>query len=143
MADETKNTSDEVLSLMALQSDVEKQEREIELAHPELFAQIKAINEAKAKVDDMWDALKQKLILDEDFDVHEVTRDGLTCRFSVSKTVKVVATDIDEVPEDLVEERKVVNEKKLKNYYELYGEVPSGCEDRSFYRLNKKITEEK
>ena len=127
-------------AIIKLQNELDKQEQALQRANPELFAQIKAVEEAKKNIDLMWSALKEKLIEAKDFDVHETEQGGFLCSYSVSKTSKIVPVDIDKVPEEFVEVKKVANPSKLKAYYELYGEVPAGCEDKSFYRLKKKIT---
>lgn len=128
---------------MRLQSVLEQEELAIEREHPEVFAQIKSINEQKEAVDALWNKLKEKLIETGDTDVHEVREGNYKCTFSLSKTSKVGVTDINKVPEEFVEVKKVADPAKLKSYYELYGEVPTGCEDKSFYRLNKKIVLDK
>lgn len=130
----------EASQIVRLQNILDQEEHAIEQAHPEVFAQIKQINEQKAAVDALWEKLKEKLIEQGDTDVHEVVEGDYTCRFSISKTSKVNVVDIDKVPAEFVETKKVADPAKLKGYYELYGEVPEGCEDKSFYRLNKRIT---
>lgn len=128
-----------VQEIVQLQSTLEQEEKAIEQKHPEVFAQIQDINERKAKVDKLWEALKQRLVEEGDTDVHEVREGDYVCRFSLSKTSKVGVTDIEKVPSEFVEVKKVADPTKLKQYYELYGKVPEGCEDKSFYRLNKRI----
>lgn len=127
-------------AIIKLQDELDRQEQALQRANPELFAQIKAVEEAKKNIDTMWSALKEKLVEANDFDVHEVEQEGFVCSYSVSKTSKIVPVDMDKVPEEFTEVKKVADPAKLKAYYELYGEVPAGCEDKSFYRLNKKIT---
>ena len=139
----SENDKSDALEIMRLQSILEQEELAIEQAHPEVFAQIKLINERKDAVDKLWEKLKEKLIEAGDTDIHEVREGDYKCTFSISKTSKVGVVDIDKVPAEFVETQKVANAKKLKQYYELYGEVPEGCEDKSFYRLNKKIVLDK
>lgn len=127
-------------AIIKLQQEVEAKELALKAENPEFFAQVKAVEDAKKNIDKMWEALKEKLLADEDLDVHEVVIGNTKCRFSLSKTSKVGVVDIDKVPKEFVETKKVADATKLKQYYELYGEVPEGCEDKSFYRLNKKIT---
>lgn len=129
-------------AIIKLQREVEEKELALKGANPEFFAQVKAIEDAKKNIDTMWEALKEKLLKENDLDVHEVVSGNTKCRFSLSKTSKIGVVDIDKVPEEFVETKKVADPLKLKQYYELYGEVPEGCEDKSFYRLNKKITVE-
>lgn len=136
----SEDDKSEALEIMTLQSSLEQEELAIERAHPEVFAQIKKINEQKEAVDKLWEKLKEKLIAAGDTDVHEVINGDYKCTFSISKTSKVGVVDVDKVPEQFVETKKVADPAKLKAYYELYGEVPDGCEDKSFFRLNKKIT---
>lgn len=138
---EIENPLQEVEKLLSLQSILDEREKAIQAENPGIFAQIKEINDQKAAVDNAWDTLKQRLIDLQDFDVHEATVGNYKCRLSVSKTVKIGVSDIDKVPSEFVETKKVADESKLKKYYELYGEIPDGCVDKSFYRLNKKISE--
>ena len=135
--------NDDVESIVSLQNQIESEEKELQRINPEFFARVQAVEAAKKNVDSMWDALKQKLATNQDFDVHEVKVGQYTCRFSLSKTVKIVPDDIEKVPEEFVSMQKVADEKRLKKFYELYGEVPEGCIDKSFVRLNKKISEAK
>lgn len=139
----SENDKSEALEIMRLQSVLEQEELAIERAHPEVFAQIQKINEQKKAVDSLWDKLKERLVAEGDTDIHEVREGDYKCTFSLSKTSKVGVVDINKVPEEFVEVQKVADPKKLKSYYELYGEVPAGCEDKSFYRLNKKIVLDK
>ena len=99
----------EALEIMRLQSTLEQEELAIEQAHPEVFAQIKRINEQKEAVDNLWNKLKEKLIEAGDTDVHEVREGDYKCTFSLSKTSKVGVVDIDKVPEEFVDSKKNKN----------------------------------
>lgn len=129
----------EALEIMRLQSVLDQKEQALAEEYPSVFAAIKEINEQKAGVDKLFEKLKEKLVAEGDTDVHEVSDGTYKMTFSLSKTSKVGVVDIDKVPDEFIETQKVADPKKLKAYYELYGEVPAGCEDKSFYRLNKKI----
>lgn len=136
MSEDDKNSA---LEIMRLQSLLDEKEQALAQEYPSVFAAIKEINEQKAGVDKLFEKLKEKLVAEGDTDIHEVSDGKYKMTFSLSKTSKVGVVDIDKVPEEFVETQKVADPKKLKSYYELYGEVPAGCEDKSFYRLTKKI----
>lgn len=131
---------EDALAIIKLEQEVEQKELALKNEHPEFFAQVKAVEEAKKNIDTMWETLKKRLIDAGDLDVHEVEVGDYICRFSVSKTSKIGVVDIDKVPDEFVETMKVADTTKLKQYYELYDKIPEGCENKSFYRLNKKIT---
>lgn len=138
MSDDNKDA----LEIMRLQDVLDQREQALQQQYPSVFAEIKEINEAKANVDKLFEKLKAKLVKDGDTDIHEVSDGRMKMVFSLSKTSKVGVVDIEKVPDEFIETQKVADPKKLKAYYELYGEVPEGCEDKSFYRLNKRIVED-
>lgn len=103
--------------------------------YPQVFEQMKQIEAAFADVERLKTAVKEKLVKDQDFDLHRIGK----LRVSVSKTAKVKVKDIDAVPEDFKSTEVVVNEKKAREYLKVMGELPAGFEDVSFYRLNWKM----
>lgn len=103
--------------------------------YPQVFEQMKQIEAAFADVERLKTAVKEKLVKDQDFDLHRIGK----LRVSVSKTAKVKVKDIDAVPEDFKSTEVVVNEKKAREYLKVMGELPAGFEDASFYRLNWKM----
>lgn len=120
---------------------IHKQEMEVETAlttlqeqYPEAFAQMKQIEDAQKKVQELKDAVKAKLIENKDFDLHEVG----DLKVSLSAVAKVKVIDIDKVPDDFKEVKTVVKEKKAQEYLKVMGRAPEGLEDNSYYRLNWK-----
>ena len=103
--------------------------------YPDVFQQIQKIEDAQAEVKKLKEAIKDKLVAERDFDLHEVG----DLSVKVSGVAKVKVVNIDEVPDDFKEEKLVANEKKAQDYLKLMGECPKGFEDATYYRLNWKV----
>ena len=128
----------EIQVISTTENELDVQLKTLERQHPEVFDQLKAIDKARAEVQRLKDAVKEKLIAEKDFDLHEVGR----LRVSVSAVANVKVTDIDKVPEDFKEVKTVADIKKAKEYLKVMKRVPEGFEDASFYRLNWRIKDE-
>lgn len=128
----------EIINISTAESELDNQLKALERQNPDVFKQIKAIEDARAEVQKLKDAVKNKLIEDKDFDLHEVGN----LRVSVSAVANVKVTDIDKVPDDFKEVKTVADTKKAKEYLKVMKRVPEGFEDTSFYRLNWRITDE-
>ena len=127
---------DKELSEIAVrEASVEDQLVALQTQYPDVFKQIKAIEDAKQEVQRLKDAVKARLVADQDFDLHEVG----DLSVSVSAVAKVKVADIDKVPDDFKEEMVVANEKKAQEYLKVMGKLPEGFTDASYYRLNWKI----
>lgn len=103
--------------------------------YPDVFKQIEAIETARQEVQRLKDAVKARLIADQDFDLHEVG----DLSVSVSAVAKVKVVDIDKVPDEFKDEMIVANEKKAQEYLKVMGKLPEGFSDASYYRLNWKM----
>ena len=103
--------------------------------YPDVFKQIEAIETAKQEVQRLKDAVKARLIADQDFDLHEVG----DLSVSVSAVAKVKVVDINKVPDEFKDEMVVANEKKAQEYLKVMGKLPEGFSDASYYRLNWKM----
>lgn len=127
---------DEQMSEIAVkEASVEGQLIALQEQYPDVFKQIEAIETAKQEVQRLKDAVKARLIADQDFDLHEVG----DLSVSVSAVAKVKVVDIDQVPDDFKDEMVVANEKKAQEYLKVMGKLPDGFADASYYRLNWKI----
>lgn len=128
----------QIQDIAVAENELDNQLRTLERQNPDVFKQIKAIENARAKVQKLKDAVKAKLIADKDFDLHEVGQ----LRVSVSAVANVKVVDMDKVPDDFKEVKTVADTKKAKEYLKVMKRVPEGFEDTSFYRLNWRIKDE-
>lgn len=127
---------DKELSEIAVrEASVDDQLVALQTQYPDVFKQIKAIEDAKQEVQRLKDAVKARLVANQDFDLHEVG----DLSVSVSAVAKVKVVDIDKVPEEFKDEMVVANEKKAQEYLKVMGKLPDGFTDASYYRLNWKI----
>jgi len=111
-----------------------KLQEKFALQSPEFAKFLKKQKETNDKIADMWNQVKQALVDAEYFDVIE--NDNF--KISVSKVLNFDA-DVDKLPEDYTETIKVPIKDKIKKHFELYGELPVGATDTSYFRLNKKV----
>lgn len=126
--------SNEIVAIQNKEMEVEKALSLLQEQYPEAFAQLRAIEDAQKRVQELKDSVKAKLIEQKDFDLHEVG----DLKVSLSAVAKVKVIDIDKVPDDFKEVKTVVKEKKAQEYLKVMGRVPEGLEDNSYYRLNWK-----
>lgn len=126
------------MAISTAESELDTQLQALERQNPDVFKQIKAIEDARAEVQKLKDAVKNKLIEMKDFDLHEVGN----LRVSVSAVANVKVVDIDQVSDDFKEVKTVADTKKAKEYLKIMKRVPEGFEDASFYRLNWRIADE-
>lgn len=125
----------ELVQIAEKEKSAEQALAQLHAEYPQVFEQIENIENAYTEVQKLKDAVKEKLIAAEDFDLHRIGK----LRVSVSKTAKVKVKDIDAVPDDFKATEVVANEKKAREFLKVMGELPAGFEDASFYRLNWKM----
>lgn len=89
-----------------------------------LTAQLDELQKAK-------DEVKGMLIAAEDFDLHKV--DGV--KVSVCPVVKLEVEDLDAVEDKYKSTEVVANVKKAQEAKKLFGELPAGFKDKTYYRL--------
>lgn len=127
---------DKELSAIAVkEASVEQQLVALHEQYPDVFKKIEAIESAQQEVTRLKDAVKARLIADQDFDLHTVG----DLSVSVSAVAKVKVVDIDKVPDEFKDEMVVANEKKAQEYLKVMGKLPDGFSDASYYRLNWKM----
>lgn len=131
------NITKEIKAISVSESELDNQLKTLERQNPDVFKQIRAIEQARAEVQKLKDAVKAKLIENKDFDLHEVG----DLRVSVSAVANVKVVDMDKVPDDFKEVKTVADTKKAKEYLKIMKRVPEGFEDTSFYRLNWRIND--
>lgn len=131
------NITKEIKAISVSESELDNQLKTLERQNPDVFKQIRAIEQARAEVQKLKDAVKAKLIENKDFDLHEVG----DLRVSVSAVANVKVTDMDKVPADFKEVKTVADIKKAKEYLKVMKRVPEGFEDTSFYRLNWRLND--
>ena len=131
------NITKEIKAISVSESELDNQLKTLERQNPDVFQQIRAIEQARAEVQKLKDAVKAKLIENKDFDLHEVG----DLRVSVSAVANVKVVDMDKVPADFKEVKTVADIKKAKEYLKVMKRVPEGFEDTSFYRLNWRLND--
>lgn len=114
---------------------LEAAKQEFALQNAEFAAFLKTQTETQKKIDEMWASVKSALVEADYTDVI----DNENFRISVSKVLGIKVVDLDAVPEEYTETVKVAKPDKLKKHYELYGALPTGTVDNSYWRLNKKV----
>lgn len=85
----------------------------------------------------LWAMVKQYMI-DNDLTEHE--NDFI--KLSLTPSGKYRTGDIESVPDELCDIKKVINNKKMTAYYELNGMLPKGVESTGFI-LRKKVKNDK
>lgn len=108
---------------------------EFQLQNKEFANWLKKQNEMERKVKQMWDAVRDELVQAGYFDVIE----NENFRVSVSKVSGIKVVDLNKLPDEFTHTVKVAKVEDIKKHYELYGELPDGTVDSSYYRLNKKV----
>jgi hypothetical protein len=108
---------------------------EFQLQNKEFANFLKKQSEMERKVKQMWDEVKDALVTAGYTDVIE----NENFRVSVSKVSGIKVVDLDKLPDDFTHTVKVAKVEDIKKHYELYGELPDGAVDSSYYRLNKKV----
>lgn len=131
----TESLDKELSAIAVKEASVEQQLVALHEQYPDVFKKIEAIESAQQEVARLKDAVKARLIADQDFDLHTVG----DLSVSVSAVAKVKVVDIDKVPGEFKDEMVVANEKKAQEYLKVMGKLPDGFSDASYYRLNWKI----
>jgi ABC-type uncharacterized transport system substrate-binding protein len=110
-------------------------EKQFAVENKQFAAFLKKQADTNKKIADMWNRVKAALIEANYFDVIE--NDNF--KISVSKVLGIKVADVDKLPEEYTEIVRTAKLDKIKKHYELYGELPAGTVDSSYYRLNKKV----
>lgn len=113
-----------------------KIKQEFALANPEFANFLKQQDAINKKINDMWAQVKNALVEAGYTDVIE----NELFRISISPVFAFEA-DVNQLPDEYTETVKVPIKHKIKKFYELYGELPKGAVNTSYYRLNKKVKE--
>lgn len=108
---------------------------EFQVANKEFASFLKSQSEMERKVKLMWDEVKDALVAAGYTDVIE----NENFRVSVSKVSGIKVTELEKLPDEFVHTVKVAKTDDIKKHYELYGTLPDGVVDSSYYRLNKKV----
>lgn len=120
--------------LVQTERDLFDRKKDIEMRYPDLAHELREMDRLTNRVEALKQDLKQALVEEDDYDIHEV--DGK--KYSVSKVVKLAVDNIDLVPAEFKSVMEVANEKKAQDYYKLFGDVPAGFVDKSYNKLNYK-----
>lgn len=102
--------------------------------YQQVFEQYDKLVKEQEELERMRAEVKERLIHDEDFDLHKV--DGY--KVSVCPVVKLEVADENAVPEQYKSTGVIVNLKKAQDYKKLSGETPEGFIDKTYHRLTWK-----
>ena len=119
----------------ALNKEKELQVRSEELAlQDKRFADyLQAKKHADEELEMLWGMVKDYMI-----DNNYTEYDGEHIELKLTPSGKYRAEDIESVSDELCDIKKVLNNKKVKAYYELNHELPEGVESTG-YVLRKKV----
>ena len=119
----------------ALNKEKELQVRSEELAlQDKRFADyLQAKKHADEELEVLWGMVKDYMI-----DNNYTEYDGEHIELKLTPSGKYRAEDIESVSDELCDIKKVLNNKKVKAYYELNHELPEGVESTG-YVLRKKV----
>ena len=79
------------------------------------------------KIEMLWSFVKDYMI-DNELSEHE----NEFIKLKLAPSGKFKAEDIDSIPDELCDIKKVLNNKKVKSYLELNGELPEGVESTGY-----------
>ena len=115
-------------------NDAIKKENELAVRADELALQNKqfadylaAKKHADEELEVLWDMVKQEMIV-EGITEHE--NDYI--KLKLTQSGKYKALKVENVSDDLCDIKKVLNNKKVKAYYELHGKLPEGVESTGY-----------
>lgn len=131
----SNDISKDIRDVSTQEAELDQQLATLQEQYPDVFSQIREIERARGELQMLKDAIKERLIENKDFDIHDVG----DLRVSVSAVANVKVVDIDQVSDDFKEVKTVVDTKKAKEYLKVMKRVPEGFEDTSFYRLNWRV----
>lgn len=120
---------------VAAEKQLTKMEQEFALANPAFAEFLKKQQETNQQIAQMWAKVKDALVAAGYTDVLE----NELFRISISPVFAFEVEDVDKLPKDYTETVKIAKKEKVKKHFELYGEMPDGAANKSYYRLNKKV----
>ena len=106
---------------------------ELALQSKEFANYLAAKKHADEELEVLWGMVKDYMI-----DNNYTEYDGEHIELKLTPSGKYRAEDIESVSDELCDIKKVLNNKKVKAYYELNGELPEGVESTG-YVLRKKV----
>ncbi|MDP4226020.1 MAG: hypothetical protein Q8910_06535 [Bacteroidota bacterium] len=125
----------EKLALEAIEEEkvLLQREEKFALANPQFAEFLKQQKEIQAKIDDIKAQVKQTLI---DAEYTDVLENDLF-KISITKVSHPKVVDVDKVPKKY--QKTQPDTDKIKKDFDLYGTLPEGVIDGSFYKLNWKV----
>lgn len=128
------NIDDMIQSIISAERRVNDELAHLRAEYERVFEQYDKLTKEQEEVERMKEAVKVRLIEEEDFDLHKV--DGY--KISVCPVVKLAVLDEDKVADKYKSTEVVVNLKKAQDYKKLSGELPEGFLDKTYHRLTWK-----
>lgn len=123
-----------VQEVVSRQKHLESLKAQFRAEHQDVMAEYDKFDEEEAVINKLKNTIKQKLVDNKDFDVHEEFADNV--RVSVSRIPRVEVADLEHVPDSFKRVETVADTKKASEYLRVMGEAPEGFIDKSYHRLN-------
>lgn len=132
-----KNLNELIESALSKEKELAIRADELALQSKQFADYLAAKKHADEELEVLWMLVKDEM-LKEGITEHE--NDYI--KLKLTQSGKYKALNLENVSDDLCDIKKVLNNKKVKAYVELHGELPEGVESTG-YILRKTIKEEK
>lgn len=131
MPDMDGNIDDMIHSIIGAERRVNIELKRLKEEYKQVFERYDSLVKEQEEIEHMKATVKDRLIEDEDFDLHKV--DGY--KISVCPVVKLAVQDEDAIDEKYKSTEVVVNVKKAQDYKKLSGRLPEGFVDKTYHRM--------
>lgn len=131
---ENESIDDVIARIILDTEDINQRFEVFQREHKAVFDELEEINALRAEIEERKAKLKEQMIREEDFDLHKVQ--GM--KISVCPITKLAVEDEDLVDEKYKTTGVVINTKKAQDHKKLYGVVPAGFRDATYYRMDWK-----
>lgn len=115
------------------ENELQTRSEELALQNKAFADYLKAKQHADEEIEILWQMVKDYMV---ENDIREHTNDFISLKLTPSGKYKT--DDLDSVPDDLCDIKRVLSNKKVKAYVELHGELPTGVASTGFI-LRKKL----
>lgn len=129
-----ESIDDAIARILLDTEDINQRFEAFQREHKAVFDELEEINTLRAEIEERKIKLKERMIREEDFDLHKVK--GM--KISVCPITKLAVEDEDLVDEKYKTTGVVINTKKAQDHKKLYGTVPAGFRDATYYRMDWK-----
>lgn len=127
---------DSIKDIISAEKEVNKKLNDLKSRFKHVFDELETLTVQLDELAKAKEEIKAALIANEDFDLHKV--DGV--KVSVCPVVKLEVEDIDKVEDKYKSTEVVADVKKAQEAKKLFGELPAGFKDKTYYRFGWKDT---